>query len=149
MSRWIGMLLLVAFTTNALAFKCYITLVKGACWKNYDVNLYVSSPTNQDKQIVTLTAPKGKNWSRATFDCHPKQTLKLTADFSPVFWASDKGKIYNSLNYWNLPDSIKPGEKAWNVTMCFPKQFSEVPRPPEGSGKCACDLESVPKVPEQ
>ena len=140
--------LMVLLVSSSFAFKCYITLAKGSCWKNYDVNVYISGSSANDK-TMKVTIPKGKLWTRQAFECQPKDFLRLSADFSPVFWSSDEGRKYNAKDYWSLPDSVRPGEKAWSVSFCFAEQFSEVPMPPDSTDSCLCDMQNIPDVPKQ
>ncbi len=66
--------------------------------------------------------------------------------FSPVFWEQDEGKIYSGIHDWHLPKSIKKDEKAWNITVCYPKDFSAVPMPPEAKSQCGCIRDNIPPV---
>ena len=76
----------------------------------------------------------------------PGNTIALAAKFSPVFWEGDDGKTFQGQRYWKLPDVIKPGETGWNVTVCFPAQFADVPAPPAGNSHCHCNFTNIPKI---
>ncbi|KTC90590.1 hypothetical protein OQJ18_00920 [Fluoribacter dumoffii] len=125
---------------------CYYTLVKDNCWTKYNVVVDVMDATSSNS-LTTVTVPAGKSWIRQTFPCDPGQKLMYRAKFSPVFWESDKDKTYMAKNYWSLPNVINPGDSAWNVTVCFPNDFGQVPMPPEGSGNCGCNFDNIPAIP--
>lgn len=130
------------------AFPCFLTIVKDSCWINYDVTVKVlDSSSNQ--VISTIIIPKGNRWARESFACQPKQIINFQAVFSPVFWASDQGKIYPGQNYWTLPFKIAKGDTAWSITMCYPEQFAEVPLPPTAKGNCQCNKTGIPPVKPQ
>jgi hypothetical protein len=133
---------------NAHAFVCFLTMVKDSCWIKYNVTVDVIDAST-GKTIETVIVPTNTPWVRQKFTCQPQQKLKYQAQFNPVFWADDKGVIYNAINYLTLPAAVQPQETAWNLNLCFPKQFSEVPFPPEGTGKCICDTSNIPPVPPQ
>ncbi|KTC95869.1 periplasmic protein [Legionella geestiana] len=130
---------------RALAFDCYVTLVKDNCWTNYDVTVTVTDSATGNA-VLTLTAPKGQTFGRGTFQCQAEQTLAFSAQFSPVFWQSDAGKTWRGIRTLSLPKAPKPGELAWNLPICFSSAFSGVPLPPGASGNCACDFGSVPAI---
>lgn len=125
---------------------CYYTLVKDSCWTKYDVSVDVMDAVSA-KVLTTVTVPAGKSWMRQTFPCDAGQKLMYRAQFSPVFWESDKGKTYIAKNYWSLPNTINPGDSAWNVTVCYPNDFAQVPLPPDVSGNCSCNLDDIPTIP--
>lgn len=141
----VSFFLWLALSSSAFAFKCYFTLVKDSCWLNYDVKVNVID-TLSNKVLLTASIPRGKSWVREEFSCQPTQNLLYTATFSPIIWEKDTGKEYRALRYWTLPGDIKPGEKAWNIPVCYPAAFSEVPLPPEATGNCHCDFSQVPKL---
>lgn len=140
--RWMAFFLMM-YCSTGFSITCYYTLAKDNCWTNYDVTVdVIDSRTN--KTLTSITAPKGKSWARQTFECEASQKLMYIAQFNPVFWEGDTGKKYNSLNYWSLPDVVKPNEKAWTLSVCYPADFSLVPLPPNNSGNCTCDFTSIP-----
>lgn len=128
------------------AITCYYTLAKDSCWTNYDVSVDVIDSMTT-KTLTTVTVPKGQQWTRQTFPCHEAQKLMYIATFSPVFWQSDIGKTYPAQNAWSLPEQINPGDSAWNVSVCYPADFSQVPLPPTGPGNCKCDFTTIPAIP--
>ena len=132
--------------TSAQAFQCYLTFVKDSCWIDYEVTVTVQDPSTHT-QLMALTVPKGKSWLRQSFTCQPGQKILYQAQFSPVFWQSDIGKIYNARSYWALPSTIKNKVTAWDIPVCFAEAFSEVPLPPRASGHCQCDFKSIPAIP--
>ena len=129
------------------AFTCYITLAKGSCWKQYKLDVTVQDAQTK-KTLTTVTVPTGQLWARATFPCETNgQVLSYSAQFSPEFWQSDANQKYYSTKTWSLPTQVKPGDTAWNVSVCFPADFSQVPYPPAASANCACDFSNIPAIP--
>lgn len=132
-------------STQLYAFDCYFTLVKDSCWANYEVTVNVVDAV-ANKRLTTVVVPKGQSWARNQFTCMPNQNLMYYATFSPIIWQSKKDKIYQAKKYWILPKAPKEGELAWNIPVCFSREFSEVPFPPDASGNCQCDFDSVPAI---
>ena len=130
---------------SVYAVPCYLTLVKDSCWKIYNVTVDIKD-ANSDKKIGSMTVPLDTAWGRQAFECSPGQTIALFAKFSPAFWSSDENKIFRGQRYWKLPDSIKSGEVAWNITVCFPDYFANVPMPPEAKSHCECEVDKIPKL---
>ncbi|CAM2975358.1 hypothetical protein [Legionella worsleiensis] len=125
------------------SFKCYYTLVKDSCWTNYEVSVDVMDSAKQDK-IFTITVPKGESWGRVEFSCTPAQSLMYFSRYSPVFWESEKGKVYPAIRSWSLPGTINPGDEAWTLNICFSADFSQIPLPPDAKGNCKCDMSAIP-----
>ncbi len=123
-------------------------MVKDSCWENYTLTVNVSNAATGEP-VATIIVPQGQSWVRQAFTCQPKDDLSLKATFTPVFWQNDEGKIYSALRDWKLPDSVAKGDTAWNVTVCYPEEFSEVPLPPDASGSCKCDFSNIPPVKPQ
>lgn len=137
--------LLMALSPVSFAVKCYYTLVKADCWVNYDVTVTVSDAiTNQ--RILTAVVPKGKRWSRQTFECQPAQKFMYEATFSPIIWEKDANKTYHALRFWSLPEQVSAQTAAWNIPVCFPEAFAEVPLPPDAINACRCDFSVVPSL---
>jgi hypothetical protein len=141
---YIALLSLVA-SAQSEAFTCYVTLVKDSCWTSYNVTVDVLEAAS-DKTILTMTVPEGKSWVRESFNCEPGQKLVYRAQFSPVFWESEKGKTYPAKSYWSLPGTINAGETAWEVPICYPEAFAAVPLPPKATSNCRCDFSAVPAL---
>jgi len=133
------------FVMQVHAFSCYLTVAKDNCWKDYNVTIGVFDTSN-DKQIATLIIPEGSAWARQAFTCQPGEKLRFQAQFTPVFWESDQGKVYPAKDFWTLPDKPAQGDIAWNITLCYPEQFSEVPFPPQAGAHCKCDLSGIPPI---
>ncbi|KTD63310.1 periplasmic protein [Legionella santicrucis] len=133
-------------TDSLWAITCYFTLVKDNCWNKYTVTVDVMDAATA-KILTTVVIPPGKFWVRQTFPCTPKEKLIYRARFSPTMWESEKGKIYYAKNYWSLPNEINSGDSAWNVSVCYPSDFSQIPFPPEATGTCKCDFDSIPVIP--
>ncbi|MBA2651630.1 MAG: hypothetical protein H0U73_05110 [Tatlockia sp.] len=138
-------LFLAALSSEALAFQCYLTLVKDSCWMNYEVQINVINSVD-NSILTTVTVPKGKPWVRQPFDCNPGTKLMYQATFSPVFWESEKGKSYWAMTYWTLPEKIGAKESAWDIPVCFATAFSAVPFPPDATGNCKCNFLDIPPV---
>ena len=145
--RWC-LLISFCFTTQLYAFPCFVTLVKDSCWTNYDVSVDVIG-TAKGNVITTVLIPKGQSWARGSFSCQPLDGLSYKATFSPVFWKNDTGKVYNAVRDYSLPATIQPGETAWNINICYPADFSEVPLPPTADSNCKCSLDGIPPVKPQ
>lgn len=144
MKRLLIMFGLVLFNSPLWSFTCFYTLIKDSCWTNYDVSVDVIDASNLNK-LFTVSVPKGKNWERVKFSCTAAQSLIYKAHYSPVFWENEKGKTYHSLRNWTLPGKINPGDLAWTIPVCYPKEFAQVPLPPDAKGSCKCDLKSIPE----
>ena len=135
------------FASPLWAIMCYFTLVKDNCWIKYNVSVDVMDAVTA-KVLTTVTVPAGKPWARVTFPCETNgQKLMYHAQFTPSIWESEKGKVYSARNYWSLPNEVNAGDSAWNVSVCYPSDFSEVPLPPEASGTCKCDFSVIPDIP--
>ena len=137
--------ILAGLSLSGYAASCYLTLVKDSCWKMYDVTVDIRD-AETDKKLGSILIPMGTAWGRQPFECTGGETLALFAQFSPVFWSTDEGKVFSGQRYWKLPDKFNPGEVAWNVTVCFPKYFANVPMPPDATPHCVCELDKIPKV---
>jgi hypothetical protein len=135
-------------STQSMAFPCFFTLVKDSCWTDYTVTVNVTDvDTNQT--IISVSVPEGQTWVRQPFTCQPSQKIVYTATFEPAIWENSEGVIYKAKRYWALPSTITPKQKAWEVPVCFPAAFAEVPFPPKVIGNCKCDFSSVPAIPLQ
>ena len=147
MLKRIFILILGMISSNPLwAITCYYTLIKDNCWTKYNVSVNVMDATTA-KVLITVTIPTGQSWARQTFSCEPGQKLMYNAQFSPLIWESDKDKIYPAKNYWSLPDTVNPGDSAWNLTVCYSSDFSQVPLPPEAVSNCQCTMDDIPLIP--
>jgi len=148
MHKTVIMLSGVCFSIQAWAFPCFVTLVKDSCWLNYNVTMSIVNATT-GKLITSIIVPEGQSWTRASFACQPRDTMSFSAIFTPVFWETDKGKIYPGQHDWQLPQTINAGETAWNINVCYPAEFAEVPMPPEANNQCKCDMAKIPPVKPQ
>ncbi|WP_419420900.1 hypothetical protein ACNVED_06270 [Legionella sp. D16C41] len=135
------------FSSQLFAFQCYFTLVKDSCWTDYAVTVKVLDALNNDNNLLTITVPKGQAWGRLPFTCQPNQKLLYQASFEPSIWENQKGEVYNAINYWTLPPAIKTGQSAWEIPVCYPRAFSEVPLPPQATNNCTCDFKNIPPIP--
>ncbi len=143
MTKFIALLLGCFMFFQAHAFQCFLTLVKDSCWTNYNVNVVITNAST-GKAITDVNVYLGKSWNRVQFECQPGETLSFSASFTPVFWQSDQGKVYPGFHDWTLPLKPAKGETAWNITLCYPEQFSEVPLPPTAGNSCKCNKEDIP-----
>lgn len=139
-----ALLISMLFAANAHAVKCYMTMVKASCWKDYDLTVTIKNAETGDK-LGDITVYEGDMWKRGTFSCKEGQTLELSAKFSPVFWSGDSDREFKAMRFWLLPK--KAGENAigWNLTVCYPEWFADVPTPPKATASCACDMSAVPE----
>lgn len=134
------------FSAHLFAFPCYFTLAKDNCWTDYNVTVAVTD-ANNEKQILTITVPKGKSWGRASFTCQPGQTLRYQATFTPTMWEGSENTVYKAQHFWALPETLTPTQKAWEISVCYPSAFAEVPLPPTAGNSCKCDFSAVPIIP--
>lgn len=141
---FIGILSVLCFSSS-WGMTCYYTLVKDNCWTQYNVRVEVTDAVTF-KALTTVAVPAGTSWTREAFSCTPGQKLFYKARFSPPIWESDKDKVYSAITYWSLPSEIKSGETAWNISVCYPASFSDIPLPPDAAGNCRCDFSSVPGI---
>lgn len=146
--KWIMGVIGCIFSTSLWSFTCYLTVAKGSCWKKYNVTIQVIDVTNS-KVLTSINVPSGEAWTRQSFACEPAQRMTYHAQFTPVIWETDKGKVYKPFKFLALPEVIKPGEKAWVFSLCFPSNFNEVPLPPDAGQQCGCDFNSIPPLPPQ
>lgn len=133
------------FSSQVLAFTCYFTLVKDSCWTHYNVTVDVMD-ADKNKTLTSVEVPAGKSWTRQKFSCEPAQRLMYRAQFTPVFWQSQEGQVYMATRYWTLPASAGEKDVAWDVPVCYPKDFSGVPFPPDVPGNCKCDFDGIPPI---
>lgn len=139
-------LLFLGIAAPSWAFTCYYTLAKDNCWTDYNVSVDVTNSFT-GAILTTVTVPKGQQWTRQAFDCEPAQKLMFTARFSPAFWQNDEGKTYSAQDFRALPNVINSSDSAWDVSMCYPSDFSLVPLPPQATGSCQCDFSAIPAIP--
>lgn len=139
-------LISLLLSTPSWSFTCYMTMAKDNCWQDYTVSVDIINARTNVK-ILNVSIPKGEAWVRQTFDCQPGDKLMYNASFFPVFWQKDEGKTYPAQRFWSLPEQINPGDSAWNISVCFPSDFSLVPMPPQATGDCACDFAAIPVIP--
>ena len=133
-------------TGKALAFDCYFTVAKDNCWSNYQITASVSDAQSH-QTLTSLTVPQGQSYGRQLFNCQPGQTLMFTASFSPAIWEGENNKQYNGEQFWVLPAKINAKQSAWEVPVCFSKDFADVPYPQGATSNCACDFKSIPAIP--
>lgn len=136
---------LFAVSTLASAFQCYLTLMKDSCWTNYNVTVTVTD-TKTNQVLTTVVVAQGSQWYRQRFDCQPGQNLMFQATFLPVFWQTDQGRVFSGSHYWQLPATVQNNATAWNIPICYPADFSEVPLPPDAKGNCQCTSQDIPPL---
>jgi len=135
-------------TSAALAFPCFLTVVKDRCWAEYNVSVTVYN-TKDDASLMTVVVPKGKSWMRKSFVCEHAQKLRFAASFTPNIWETDKGVVFAAKSYWTLPETIPLKDTAWEIPICYPDAFPGVPFPPRATGRCGCDFSVVTPIPPQ
>jgi hypothetical protein len=133
------------FAMQSHAFTCFLTQMKDDCWKTYNVTVDVYDSTT-NKKLVSAIVPTGSLWTRQQFTCQPGQTLRFQAQFTPVFWQNDEGKTWYGNHFWTLPAQPQTGETAWNIPLCFPGDFAEVPMPPQATNNCQCSSSGIPPI---
>ena len=130
----------IVMSSQVHAFKCYITLMKSSCWDKHNVVINVKDNLSGKKVVKELKFNAGDPlWLRTTFKCHAKQGLIFSAQFTPVIWENDKGKTYYTKRIWFLPKTVQKGVQFWNIPVCYPTNFAEVPTLPSSSEVCTCD----------
>ena len=144
-TKFFSALVLSSLSLSAYATGCFITIAKDRCWDKYEVTV-IAKNANGLSLVKTLSIPKGQPWVREKFECSPGETLAMEATFSPVFWAEDKSKLFPAKRYWSMPATLQDGAIGWNLTVCFPADFEDVPIPPELHTNCGCDLGAIPKI---
>ncbi len=155
--RQILAVLLVFLTTETFAMQCYLTLMQGKCWHGYKITISAVDSISGDELIkpVTLEGKKGdsndKFWKRVPFECKAKQGISLKASFSPPIWSADKDKAYPGSETIYLPETVKKDIFAWNVPICYPSAFENIPLPPSADANCDCDdiKGGIPEVTKQ
>lgn len=145
MKRILTALLSLGVVCKASAFTCFLTLVKDSCWTSHDVQISLYE-VGSKTPLVKGDIPKGKSWSRVQFDCSPGISFNYFVKFEPPIWDNQKGKVFKGKSTWSLPKEIEPGKTAWNITICFPAEFAEVPAPMDQTANCACNVKDIPPV---
>jgi len=148
MKKYIILLYSLCLSGNIWAFPCFVTFVKDTCWTNYNVTITVINAMTA-KELVTITVPEGESWARGNFNCQPGEPLAASAVFSPIFWQQDEGKKYVMQQQITLPEQISHGDTAWNINICYPAEFAEVPLPPDATSTCQCKTKDIPPVKPQ
>ncbi len=148
MNRIFALFLTLSCSTPLWSFNCYFTLAKDSCWTNYNITVDVVDDTTSTV-LTTVSVPSGTPWVRQQFTCQPAQKLMYKARFTPIFWQSDANKTYSADRFWFMPGTINPGDKAWELPVCFPSNFAEVPFPPDATGNCKCDFSVIPTIKPQ
>lgn len=138
------LLLTLVISSSVFAFPCYLTVVKDNCWTNYDVTVTMSNLQTNAK-VSNVLVPKGKSWERQQFTCDAGQTLTYYATFQPVIWENQANTAYKAVSFWTLPTTIGAHDLAWNLTACFPRDFSSTPTPINATGNCSCDVSDIPE----
>ncbi|KTD66204.1 hypothetical protein [Legionella spiritensis] len=138
----------LAFSAPLYAFPCFMTLVKDSCWLNYNVKVVVQDAV-ANKEVLTITVPKGKKWARERFECQPAQKFMYFASFTPTIWENQEDLVYRAKRYWFMPGSIGEGDTAWNIPICYARDFAGTPFPPDATGNCVCDFSDIPEVKPQ
>lgn len=150
MKRIFGGLLLLLFSLNTMAFKCYITLIKSDCWKDYNLEVEFRDELTDREVVHAFKLAKGEMWARKKFECHTKQGIRYKATFEPYIWQEQEGKSYPSKRIWFLPATEEKGVAAWNMPICFPNNFASVPMLPNVNKHCNCSSvkAQIPAIPD-
>ena len=142
------MSLSLCITSQAFAFKCYITLMKSQCWNKHKVNFRVMDNLTEQNILEGIHLDDGKMWVRKEFECNTVQGLVPKVRFTPHLWDSEKDREFSTKRVWFLPLTIEKNAQAWNVPICFPTDFASVPIPPTADRECTCEdiKEQVPPL---
>ncbi len=143
--KMVFLLLSLCVLSNSHAFTCYVTLAKDSCWAHYATSIQVIDAASA-KTIAKVSVPQGQSWGRVSFPCQTGQTISFSAKYSPSIWQGDQGTSYASEQYISLPAAVTPGSLAWNIPVCFSRDFSGVSIPPSATNRCACDFKSIPAL---
>ncbi|HBB53480.1 MAG TPA: hypothetical protein DCZ80_06225 [Legionellales bacterium] len=135
----------LGFVVPLHAVECYVTFVKGQCWKDYQVHLkLIDMRTHQNQLEIDL--PAGDMWVREKFECQPGQIFNKTVSFSPAIWEGDDKKDFSSLAKISLPSSPPQEGAIWSIDVCIPGDFAKVPSPPGDVTNCGCDKSNIPDI---
>lgn len=145
MIKTLTMLMLCLFTLNAYSVHCFVTGVKANCWESYNVTIDIVDTKNNEK-MASIIIPAGSLWSRQEFECTPGENLRFDATFNPIIWEKEKDKVYTGLRFWKLPVTAPKEGEVWNLNICFPTHFSQVPLPPEAQQRCVCDMQNIDPI---
>ena len=147
MARLILMAWMLVYAVPNYAFTCYATLIKDSCWLPYEVTIHIID-VQQRQEMTSVKADKGQSWARVKFDCEPGLKMLYKAEYKPVFWQSEVGRSYFAKNYWSLPMTVDKDTSAWEVQIFYPRNFSEIPFPPDAVGNCKYNLQAIPVIPK-
>lgn len=143
-------LVLFVFSSAVSAYDCYLTGILGPCWKNYVVTIKVLD-NDTDKTLATITIPKGKLWAREKITCVPRQAFLYQASFTPKIWKDNPKNVYGAISIYHTPEKFQDNTTGFIVPICFPRDFSEVPLPPDAKSLCDCKtvIPSIPPLPNE
>ena len=125
--------------------------MKSKCWQKHNVHIKVIDNVTANLVVKQITIPKDKLWVRKEFDCQPKQGLIYESRFDPYIWKTDQDKVYNTKLIWFLPKKVQKKIAAWNIPICFPTNFLDVPILPDVATHCDCEstAKEIPAIPLQ
>lgn len=142
----IFLIFLICFSSLSHAIQCYITAAKGKCWAHYDVHIEAINAANNG-HLSSLNILGSMTWDRQKFPCQTQgATLNFVGKFDPVIWDDDQDRSYMAKSFKQVPELTYNPSSALEITICFNKDFSEVPIPPEFNGSCDCDFSVIPPV---
>ncbi len=143
------LLILIFFWHQSLAVNCYITFMKGDCWKNYDVTITAFHGTEQT-EIASVELKKDKLWKRVQFSCAEKDAIDFKATFTPAIWKNTKASTYHSKSFIYTPAELNKDTTAWEIPICFATGFSGAPIPPTAIDTCGCNIQNeIPAIAEK
>lgn len=106
---------------------CQVHLTKPACWQKFDVKIMLLNGTTL--KVLDTYHLKDNPVLTKKFDCKPGEVITFASSFDPSIWHNDKYKIFNAQGSWQVPQTLKKGISAWQVNICFPDAFQDVPMP--------------------
>jgi len=121
--------------------QCEVVVTKPAAWDNYDVTIEMLNYA--DKKVAetfNLTAAKGSEKSvnsvTKTFGCYQYQYVQFNAQYLPLIWSTNKGKVYPSKLIYRVAGQLLQADKLTEklvINLHFPDDFVSVPALVNGS----------------
>jgi|GEM_PF-741500 len=130
-------LVLLLFAGQAFAVNCKIIVAKNTCWNNYEIKVRMLDALTL-KEYAVIDVPKGQHYTVKEMQCESGKQVFFRASFKPVIWQNQKGDFYQTKRFWDVPQALVKDAKHWEVKLCFPRDFDNVPIPPGDLHDCQC-----------